>query len=143
MPSSWRNGTMAGGDRVNTTTISQQMLPAVASDGAGRFLAVWTSYVGAGYGFDLYAQRYINANLTLTPMNAPFVYVPFVLATVGTNSVYQPQLLVCWPFEVGLLVNHYEVYVDGAVSPAASVTTNCWLMTATNGLSTNTPTRSK
>lgn len=132
------DGTPAGGEfRVNTTTISQQMHPTLASDGVGRFLAVWTSYVGQGKGFDLFAQRYINASLTLTPMNAPFVYVPFVFATVGTNSVYQPQLLVCWPFQVGLPVNHYEVYVDGAISPTVSVTTNVWLMTATNGLSTN------
>ena len=38
---------LVGGEfRVNTTTISQQMQPAVASDGASQFLVVWTSYTG-------------------------------------------------------------------------------------------------
>src|SRR5262249_4879161 len=43
---------------VNTTTVSQQMHPAVASDGASRFLVVWTSFIGGNTSFDLFAQRY-------------------------------------------------------------------------------------
>ena len=55
------DGTLVGGEfRVNTTTIGQQMQPAVASDGANQFLVVWTSYTGNPYSFDLFAQRYIN-----------------------------------------------------------------------------------
>jgi hypothetical protein len=53
-------GTQVSGPefQVNTTTISQQMHPAVAWNGVDRFLVVWTSYVGAS-GFDLYGQAYV------------------------------------------------------------------------------------
>jgi hypothetical protein len=44
---------------VNTTTISRQLHPSVASDGNNQFLTVWTSF-GAGTGFDLRAQAYVN-----------------------------------------------------------------------------------
>jgi len=44
--------------RVNTTTISQQIHPAVAWNGVDRFLAVWTSFAGTT-GFDLYGQTYV------------------------------------------------------------------------------------
>jgi hypothetical protein len=125
------DGTPVNGEfRVNTTTVGQQMEPAVTSDGYGEFVAVWTSFVGGTGSFDLYAQRYINANLALPAMEPPFVYVPFVLV----SNIYQPQLQVSWPIQAGLPVNRYEVYVDGAATAAASVTTNVWTMTATNGL---------
>ena len=42
-------------------------------------------------------------------MNAPFVWVPFVLS----NGVYQPQLQVAWPLLQGIPVSSYEVYADG------------------------------
>ncbi len=64
------------------------MQPAVASDGANHFLAVWTGYNATVFNFDLYAQRYINVNADLTAMDAPFIYAPFTLS----NGVYQPQL---------------------------------------------------
>jgi hypothetical protein len=53
-------GTQVSGPefRVNTTTISQQMHPAVAWNGADHFLVVWTSFSGAT-GFDLFGQAYI------------------------------------------------------------------------------------
>jgi hypothetical protein len=54
-------GTQPAGDefRVNTTTISQQMHPAVAWDGVGHFMAVWTSFTGTTTsGFDLFGQLY-------------------------------------------------------------------------------------
>ena len=115
--------------RVNTTWISQQMQPVTASDGQGRFLAAWTSYVGGVGSFDLYAQRYVNAAQSLSAMSAPFVYIPFV---VNSSGVYQPQIEVAWPSQAGLSIDHYDVYVNGAL--AASVTTNRWVMTAANGL---------
>ena len=43
--------------RVNDTTISHQFQPSVASDGASRFLAVWSSFVG-DTSFDLYGKVY-------------------------------------------------------------------------------------
>jgi hypothetical protein len=120
-----------GGEfRVNTTTISSQMQPVVASDGVDQFLVVWTSYTGSPYRFDLFAQRYVNVSAILQPMNAPFVSAPFTLS----NGVYQPQLRVSWPLLQGISVSNYEVYVDGAASPMALTTNNVWLMTAANGL---------
>ena len=73
------DGSLVGGEfRVNTTTVSQQMQPVVASDGANQFLAVWTSFTPAApYSFDLFAQRYVNVAALLHPMAAPFVYAPF------------------------------------------------------------------
>ena len=44
--------------RVNSTTVSRQMHPAVAADNDGRFVAIWTSFVGGNSSFDLYAQHY-------------------------------------------------------------------------------------
>ena len=128
------NGALIGGEFcVNSTTIGQQMQPAVASDGLNQFLVLWTSFTGLPNNFDLFAQRYINASAVLQPMSAPFVWVPFVLS----NNVYQPRLVVSWAPLLGLSVSNFEVYVDGAGAPSALVTSNQWTMTAANGLTTN------
>jgi hypothetical protein len=128
------DGSFSGADiQVNTTSVSRQIHPAVASDGAGRFLAVWTSFTGLNTSFDLFAQRYLQTGLPLQAMNAPFVNVPFV----ANNGSYQPQIQVSWLPQAGLNVDHYEVYVDGANSPAASLNTNIWLMTSAQGLTAN------
>jgi hypothetical protein len=116
--------------RVNTTWISKQMHPAVASDGTGRFVVTWTSFVGGSSSFDLFAQRYFNTAQPLYPMAAPYVYIPFVTS----NGVYQPQFVVAWPVQAGLLVDHYNLVIDGGAS-TISLTTNTWTMTAANGLS--------
>ena len=128
------DGSLIGGEfRVNTTTASQQMQPAVASDGVSQFITVWTSYIGSPDGFDLFAQRYVNVSAILQPMPAPFVYAPFTLS----GGVYQPQLQVSWSPLLGISVSNYEVYVDGAATPAGIVTSNQWTMTAANGLTVN------
>ena len=126
-------GALVGGEfRVNTTTMSQQMQPAVASDGLNQFMAVWTSspgYTGTPYDFNLFAQRYINVNMSsnLPPLGAPFVLSPFALK----NGVYQPQLQVSWATLSGISVSSYQVYADGTNSPTALVSsaTNQWTMT--------------
>src|SRR5439155_963406 len=64
--------------RVNSTTINQQMHPAVASDGSSRFLVVWTGFIGGGSSFDLFGQRYALSQALPTPA-APFVYAPFAV----------------------------------------------------------------
>ena len=128
------NGSGVGVEfRVNTTTISQQMQPAVASDGVGQFVVIWTSYTGSPYSFDLFAQRYANVSTILQPMSAPFIYAPFIVS----NGVYQPQLQVSWPALLGISVSTYEVYVDGAVTPMMLTTNTTWTMTAANGLAAN------
>ncbi len=125
------DGTASGDEfRVNTTTASQQMHPAVASDGVSQFVAVWTSFTGDPYSFDLFAQRYVNVDSILTPMPAPFVYAPFVLS----NNVYQPKLQVSWTPLVGISVSNYEVYVDGAAVPTVVTASNNWTMTSVQGL---------
>ena len=58
------SGSSPAGDefRVNTTTRNRQLYPAVAWNGADRFLVTWSSMV-LDYGFDLFGQVYIlNAN---------------------------------------------------------------------------------
>lgn len=132
------DSSLVGGElRMNTTTVSQQMHPVVASDGASQFIAVWTGYIGGATSFDLFAQRYINVDAVLLPMSAPFVYAPFTLS----NGVYQPQLQVSWSLLVGISVSNYEVYVDGSATPTGVVASNQWLMTSVNGL-TNSSTHS-
>lgn len=116
--------------RVNTTTVGQQMQPALASDGASQFLAVWTSFTFGPNSLDLFAQRYANAGAVLAPMPAPFVWAPFVIS----NGVYQPQLAVSWAPVQGITVSNYLVFVDGAATNMASVTGDEWTMTAANGL---------
>src|SRR5262249_54564700 len=117
----------------NTTTASQQIHPCVGSDGAGRFLVSWSSFAGLTAGFDLFAQRYVNAGQDLPAMSPPFVYAPFVVS----NGVYQPQLQVSWPFQDGINVDHYNVYVDGLLSPSASLTNNSWMLTGISPTSTH------
>ena len=109
---------------VNTTTVNQQMHPAVASDGTSRFLVLWTSFVGGNTSFDLFAQRYA-ASQSLPVPAAPFVSTPFV---VDGNGVYQPQLQASWPAIEGLSVANYEIYVDGSANPAATTTDNSWTL---------------
>jgi hypothetical protein len=109
---------------VNTTTVSQQMHPSVSSDGTSRFLVVWTSFIGGNTSFDLFAQRYA-ASQSLPVPAAPSVSAPFV---VDNSGVYQPQLLVSWPDVEGFPVANYELYVDGAASPAVTTTANIWTL---------------
>jgi len=124
-------GSPVGGEfRVNTTTVGQQMQPAVTSDGVNQFLAVWTSFTGFSSSFDLNAQRYLNVSALLLPINSVYVNAPFTLS----NGVYQPQLQVSWPPVQGISISNYEVYVDGATTPMAMTAGNVWTMTAANGL---------
>jgi hypothetical protein len=51
-------GALSGEEfRVNTSTASRQLHPAVAADGAGRFLGLWAGFT-AETGLDLFAQSY-------------------------------------------------------------------------------------
>jgi hypothetical protein len=73
------DGTPEGSEfRVNTTTPGSQMQPCLASDGAGRFLVVWTGYVTGHANFDLFGQRYA----------APGFVPPAVVAGYGPPTDY-------------------------------------------------------
>jgi hypothetical protein len=125
------DGSPSGAEfRVNTTTVSRQIHPSAASDESGRALVVWTSFVGGVRSFDVFAQRYGNVAQPLVRMDAPFVHVPFVL----NGNVYEPRIEVSWPVQSGLPVTAYEVYVNGATTPIASLPGNAWTMTAADGL---------
>src|SRR5438034_3135854 len=104
--------------RVNTTTVSQQIFPTVASDGDRRFLAVWSSFLGGLASFDLFAQRYTSAQALPVP-SAPYV-----------SALSQSKLSVTWPALDGFNVDHYELYMDSIATPV-SVTNNIW---TTSGL---------
>lgn len=104
--------------RVNTTTASQQMHPALASDGVATFLTVWTSFIGGPNSFDLYAQRYANMD---EPLNAPGAPIVTVLSS---NS-----LSVSWPPVQGIGIANYEIYADGSATATAVVTNTYWTVT--------------
>ena len=124
-------GMPAGGEfRVNTTTQGSQLHPVSASDGGQQFLVIWSSYGGYPNGMDLFGQRFMNVASLLAPMNAPYVFTPYVVS----NNVYQPQLRVAWPVLLGISVSSYEVYVDGNPTPAGVTAGNTWTMTAADGL---------
>ena len=121
------DGTLLGAEfRVNSTVISQQMQPAVASDGVAQFLTVWTSFVGGNGSFDLQAQRYFNTASPLPPPGAPMVNV------LSSNS-----LNVTWSPVQGLSLAHYEVFADGTMTATALVTNNFWTATALAPASTH------
>ncbi len=104
--------------RVNTTTASQQMHPALASDGVASFVTVWTSFIGGANSFDLFAQRYVN---TSQPLNAPGAPIVTVLSS---NS-----LSVSWPPVQGFSIASYEVNADGSATATAVVTNTYWTVT--------------
>ncbi len=91
--------------RVNSTTVSRQMEPSVASDGNHSFIAVWSSFVGVSAGMDLAAQIYSLDSL----MDIPAPATP-VASPISANSVS-----VSWPSVIGVAVDSYLISVDGSV----------------------------
>ena len=60
------DGTAQGSEfRVNSTTADDQINPAVAIDGAGNFVAIWSSINQDGSGWGVYGQRYNAAGVAL------------------------------------------------------------------------------
>jgi len=103
------DGALMGDEfRVNTTTISQQINPAVAGDGEGRFLAVWASFVGGNSSFEVLGQRYASA-VTVPQPPAPLV-----------SPLDSYSLLVSWPPLAGYTnLAGYKLYVDSQATPLA------------------------
>ena len=94
--------------RVNTTTISQQFQPAVASDGDRRFLVIWSSFVGGLGSFDLFSQRYAISAQALEAPAAPYV-----------SALSQSRLSVTWPRLAGYDVESYQLAIDGNSTPVS------------------------
>lgn len=100
------NGEFASSEfRVNTTTISSQIHPAVASDGDGRFLVVWSSFTGLDFGMDIAAQRYAVVSAPLPVPPAPMV-----------SALSQSRLLVSWSEMAGFNVVGYQLFIDGSTN---------------------------
>lgn len=112
--------------RANSTVLSQQIHPVVASDGVERFLTAWTSYSPGTGSFDLFAQRFVNTNAPLPAPGAPIVTV------VSSNA-----LAVSWPPVQGLAATHYEVYADGASTATATTPATFWKATGLSPASTH------
>lgn len=101
----------AAGDEflIPTTTVSQQIQPAVASDGAGRFLVAWAGFLGGSASFEILGQRY-SGEQAIHPPPAP------VLSALDSYS-----LMVSWAPLAGYTdVAGYRVYVDGAATPVVT-----------------------
>jgi hypothetical protein len=81
------DGGLAGVEfRVNSTGVSRQMQPAIATDGANRFLVLWSSF-GLGTSFDLYARAYdlIRLETVATPQGVVLSW------NTQPGSVYRVQ----------------------------------------------------
>jgi hypothetical protein len=102
--------------QVNTATLSRQLDPAVAVAGDDQFFALWTGFIGGVPSFDLFGQRYELASQPPTAPAAPVV-----------SALSQSRLSVTWPEILGLDVDHYELFVDGASTPV-NVTSNSWVL---------------
>jgi hypothetical protein len=108
-----QGSTKAGPEfRVNTTTLNAQKFQTLASDGSGRFLAAWSSFIPGPSGMDIYAQRYISATQVLSAPAAPVV-----------SALDSYTLSVTWAPLAGFNVDHWNVYVDGSSSPVTTTDT--------------------
>jgi len=97
-----RSGAKLGSEfQVNTTSLNSQIHPAVASDGVGQFLAVWSSFEEVSLSMDIMAQRYINTNQLLSAPAAPVV-----------SAIASYALSVAWAPLTGFNVDHWNLYVD-------------------------------
>ena len=100
-------GQPAGSEfKVNTTTVSRQIQPSVASDGNSDVLVVWTGFTGISNGFDVFAQRYSKTQEALNAPDAPIV-----------SAVSSSRLSVSWAPVVGLGSVVYELYINGDSKP--------------------------
>lgn len=90
--------------QVNTTSVSQQLAPAVSNDGS-QFLVTWSSFVGGNESFEILGQRFGQVGPQLQ-VGAPFV-----------AAMDSSRLTVSWPTIDGFDVEEYLVYVDGANTP--------------------------
>ncbi len=100
--------------RVNTKVLNAQKFPAVASDGKGRFMVAWSSYVGGVNSLDLYAQRYATYLAPLSPPAPPVV-----------SALDAFALSVTWAPLAGFNVDHWQLYVDTNGTPILT-TNNYW-----------------
>jgi hypothetical protein len=103
------SGGLAGEEfLINTTTASQQIQPAVAADGGGRFLVAWAGFAGGPASFEVFGQRFAAEEVLPAP-GAPMVSV---LDSYSLMVSWAP--LAGYPDLAG-----YRLFVDGAATPVA------------------------
>lgn len=90
---------------INTTTFNQQIFPALAGDGTGRYLAVWSSYIGGSTSFEVLGQRFS----TQQDLDAPSA--PFAVA------LDQESISVTWPELAGFDVQEFRLFIDEEANP--------------------------
>ncbi len=119
------DGSDSGGEfRVNTTTVGQQMHPAVASDNVGRFLAIWTSFTGWPNVLDLFGQRYNSVDSTAPPYSSTYGSPTFVADAGDTNQPPPPPPPP--PVTSGLP----RLNFPGSLSPSGTVLPNGFTLAA-------------
>lgn len=106
---------LSGEFQINDYNSSRELFPSVASDGQGRFLVVWSSYIGGPTSYDLIAQRL--APSPITP-SAPFV-----------SALSSSRLSVTWPALEDQKLTSYELYVNGSTEPVV-LTENRWTLSS-------------
>src|SRR5262245_2925772 len=79
--------------QVNTYTTERRNLPSVASDNAGNFVVVWSSYGQDGAGDGVFGQRYASngvpqgAEFQVNTYTPNYQYVPAVASDAVGNFV--------------------------------------------------------
>ena len=108
-----RSGSPVGGVlTLDSAGRGDQITPAVAAQGEGGFLAIWSTWNGLDTGMDLAAQRLAQQTAALSALAAPVVE--------GFSSW---QVRASWAPLTGLAVKQYEVYFDGSSTPDVTIDT--------------------
>lgn len=111
------NGLMGDEFRINTTTVSQQLQPVAAADGASRFLVAWAGFAGGDASFEIFGQRFAGQQVLPAP-GAPVV-----------SALDSYSLMVSWAPLAGYSdLAGYRLFVDGAATPVV-LTNNFYILT--------------
>jgi hypothetical protein len=92
-------------------TLSKQIHPTLAADGAGKMIAVWTSF-RAGTSFDLFVKRFDAIRELPTP-GAPYAH-----------GITSDSIAVSWPVLQGFPGAQYQLYMDGSLTPILTTAGN-------------------
>ena len=82
--------------RVNTYTTGSQVYPAVAFDGLGRFVVLWTSEGQDGSSYGVFGQRYEDSGIPLGPEFRVNTYTTSSQAVPSVASDALGNFVVVW-----------------------------------------------
>lgn len=111
------SGQLSGAEfRINGSTFGPQTQPSIATDSDGQVLVVWSGFHNGTSGMEVNSQLYSAPQLPA--LDAPYV----------TDSGVT-KLIISWQAPADQEVGRYEIYLDGASLPSASVTNaTSWVM---------------